>query len=132
MTDLFTEPLSARLLIVDDQSSNVRLLDFTLRRAGFTNIMSTTNPCEVVALQAANRYDLILLDLQMPEMSGFEVMHALRENAELARVAILVISAEPKDRQTALAAGADRFVSKPFKLPDVVSEVQSLLAAVHR
>jgi len=69
---------SPRILIVDDQLSNVRLLEHTLRRAGFLDVTSTTDPCAVTNLHLEHAYDLILLDLQMPEMNGFDVMQQLR------------------------------------------------------
>ena len=122
-----TESSGPRILIVDDQRSNVRLLEQTLRRAGYTEVMSTIDSCEVVALHLQHRYDAILLDLQMPQMDGFEVMAALREVRRLHPVAILVISADPAQGAVALAAGADGFLGKPFRLPDVIERVQSML-----
>jgi CheY-like chemotaxis protein len=65
---------SPRILIVDDQLSNVRLLEHTLRRAGYLDLTSTTDPRTVAALHLEHRYDLILLDLQMPDLNGFQVM----------------------------------------------------------
>jgi CheY-like chemotaxis protein len=65
--------LSARILIVDDQEANVLLLERLLREAGYAHVASTMNPREVLALHRQHRYDLILLDLQMPGMDGFEV-----------------------------------------------------------
>jgi CheY-like chemotaxis protein len=118
---------SPRILIVDDQLSNVRLLEHTLRRAGYLDVTSTTDPCAVKDLHQQHAYDLILLDLQMPEMNGFEVMQQLRTTAGAPAATILVISAEPSDMPAALEAGANSFLNKPFRLPDVVERVQSLL-----
>jgi CheY-like chemotaxis protein len=122
-----TDSSLPRILIVDDQSSNVRLLEHTLRRVGYTEVMSTTQPRDVVAMHVQNRYDLILLDLQMPEMNGFEVMEKLQEIRPQHPVAILVISAEPSDTSAALKAGADRFLAKPFRLPELAERVQQML-----
>ena len=116
-----------RILIVDDQRCNVRLLEQTLRRAGYVDVMSTTEPREVVPLHLQHRYDLILLDLQMPEMNGFEVTKELREIRISHPVAILVISADAGQAATALEAGADSFLGKPFRLPEVVARVQLML-----
>ena len=124
-----TETSGPRILIVDDQLSNVRLLEQTLRRAGFTEVMSTIDSCEVVALHLQYRYDVLLLDLQMPQMDGFEVMKALREIRRAHPVSILVISADPAQTAAAVAAGANRFLNKPFRLPDVIEHVQLMLNA---
>ena len=75
------EILNASILIVDDQESNVQLLEQMLREAGYLNITSTMDPHAVCALHRDNHYDLILLDLQMPGMDGFEVLKALRDPA---------------------------------------------------
>jgi CheY-like chemotaxis protein len=121
------EASSPRILIVDDQKSNVRLLEHTLRRAGYVEVTSTVEPRDVAALHLQNRYDLILLDLQMPEMNGHEVMAQLKEVRAANPVAILVLSADATQTKTAIAEGADSFIGKPFRLPDVVERVQSLL-----
>ena len=73
------EILNASILIVDDQQSNVLLLGEMLREAGYVCIASTSDPYEVCALHQKNRYDLILLDLQMPGMDGFQVMEGLKK-----------------------------------------------------
>jgi CheY-like chemotaxis protein len=70
---------NARVLIVDDQEVNVRMLERMLRGAGHTSITSTTDPRQVCELHRQNRYDLILLDLHMPGMDGFQVMEGLKE-----------------------------------------------------
>jgi CheY-like chemotaxis protein len=124
-----TEDCSARILIVDDQSSNIRLLEHTLRRAGYTAVTSTTDPCQVSGLHAQNEYDLILLDLQMPEMTGLEVLEELQEARRAHPVAILVISAGSGEMPPALKVIGDDFLSKPFRLPDVVDRVQQMLKA---
>ena len=71
--------LNARILVVDDRKGNVELLHGMLSSAGYTSIACTMNPREVCDLHRANRYDLILLDLMMPGMDGFQVMECLRE-----------------------------------------------------
>src|SRR5258706_5678183 len=114
----FTEAFGARILIVDDQSSNVKLLEFTLRRAGYREVSSTSEPLQVAALHRQNRYHLILLDLQMPQMNGFEVMSELSEAEN--PVSVLVLSADPSQTSAALQCGASDFLGKPFDLGEVL------------
>ena len=87
----------------------------------------TLDPDAVAALHLQHRYDLILLDLQMPAMSGLEVLEKLQAIRETHPVAILVISADPSQTSAALKAGADGFLDKPFRLPEVVERVQGML-----
>ena len=122
-----TENATARILIVDDQVSNVRLLEHTLRRAGYTEVSSTTDPTTVIGLHLQERYDLMLLDLQMPEMDGFEVLTELQKVRPLHPVAVLVISAGARDMPEALKSGGDEFLEKPFRLPEVVERVARML-----
>ncbi len=124
---LSNERLDARILIVDDQPANVRLLEHTLRRAGYLALMSTTEPRDVAALQLQHAYDLIVLDLQMPQMDGFQVLEQLRKIGEAERPAILVMSADSAQMAAALEAGASSFLGKPFKLDDVVARVRVML-----
>lgn len=119
-----------KILIVDDQKSNVRLLEQTLLRAGYIGVMSTTEPREVEALHREHHYSLILLDLQMPEMDGFQVMEQLQKIRAAKPVAILVLSADATQMPAVFEAGADSFMGKPFRLPDVIERVQLMLKAV--
>lgn len=123
------EAESPKILIVDDQKSNIRLLEQTLRRAGYAEVSSTVEPRDVAALHLEHHYDLILLDLQMPEMTGFQVMAQLQQVRASNPVSILVLSADATQTKTALAEGADSFMGKPFLLPDVVARVRSMLGA---
>jgi CheY-like chemotaxis protein len=87
--------LNARILVVDDKEANVRLIEGMLRIAGYASIESTTDPVEVCELHRKNRYALILLDLQMPGMDGFQVMERLKEIEEDGYLPVLVITAQP-------------------------------------
>ena len=124
---LATEAGGPRILIVDDQVSNVHLLELTLRRAGHSEVTSTTDPCSVIALHLEHRYDLILLDLQMPEMDGFAVLAELQKIRPLHPVSVLVISAGSGELPEALRPKGDGFLAKPFRLPEVVERTGTKL-----
>jgi serine phosphatase RsbU (regulator of sigma subunit) len=119
--------LNARILVVDDQEANVRLLEGMLRIAGYAFIESTMDPTEVCELHRKNRYNLILLDLQMPGMDGFQVMEGLKEIEEDGYLPVLVITAQPAHKLRALEAGAKDFVSKPFDLAELRARVHNIL-----
>ena len=119
--------LKAKLLIVDDQVANVLLLERLLRSAGYSAISSTLNPTEVMDLHRKNRYDLILLDLNMPEMDGFQVMEGLKGLEGEGILPVLVITAQPNEKLRALKVGALDFLSKPLDIAEVLARVQNLL-----
>ena len=119
--------LNAKILIVDDQKANVLLLERMLRDANYGCVTSTMDPREVGALHRAHQYDLILLDLQMPGMDGFQVIDGLKEIETGGYLPVLVITAQPDHKLRALAAGAKDFVSKPFELAEVLLRVHNML-----
>jgi PAS domain S-box-containing protein len=119
--------LNASILIVDDQQSNVSLFEQLLSEAGYTCVASTMNPREVCALHRKNRYDLILLDLQMPGMDGFHVMEGLKTNDADTYLPVIVLTAQPGHKLRALQAGAKDFISKPFDLVEVKTRIHNML-----
>jgi PAS domain S-box-containing protein len=129
MSTVVTESdiLNSSILIVDDQEANVTLLERLLGEAGYTSVVSTMNPHEVCALHRKNRYDLILLDLQMPGVDGFEVIEGLKANDADPYLPVLVITAQPGHKLRALQAGARDFVSKPFDLVEVKTRIRNML-----
>jgi len=121
------EILNASILVVDDQEADVSLLERMLRGAGYTSIVSTRDPHEVCELQRKHCYCLILLDLQMPGMDGFQVMEGLKDIEKDAYLPVLVITAQPGHKLRALQAGAKDFISKPFDLAEVLMRVRNML-----
>ena len=119
--------LQAKVLIVDDHEANILLLDHLLRGAGYACIASTTDPLQVCTLHLANHYDLILLDIQMPGMNGFEVLKALKAIEPEGYLPVLVITAQPAHKLQALQAGAKDFISKPIELAEVLARVHNML-----
>jgi CheY-like chemotaxis protein len=122
-----TEILNANVLIVDDQESNVQLLEEILKEAGYTRVSSTMDPHAVAALHREHRYDLILLELKMPGMDGFQVMENLKAIETEGYIPLLVITAEPGHKLRALQSGAKDFVSKPFDLVEVKTRIHNML-----
>ncbi len=119
--------LNASILIVDDQKANVQLLEQMLQGAGYQHLSSTMDPFAVSAMHRDKHYDLILLDLQMPGMDGFQVMDALKEVDPDGYVPILVVTAQPGHKLRALACGAKDFVAKPFDLVEVKTRIHNML-----
>src|SRR5450756_647594 len=119
--------LHGKVLIVDDQEANVILLERMLRGAGYVSITSTMDPHGVCELHRNNRYDLILLDLEMPGMDGFQVMEGLKEIETDGYLPVLAITAQPGHRLRALASGAKDFISKPLDLMEAKTRIHNSL-----
>ena len=119
--------LHGNILIVDDKKANVLLLERMLRSAGYVSITSTMGPTEVSELHHKNRYDLILLDLQMPGMDGFQVMENLKKIETGSYLPVLVITAQPNHKLRALKMGAKDFVSKPFDIAEVLLRAYNMI-----
>jgi PAS domain S-box-containing protein len=98
-----------------------------LQTAGYTGVTSTMQPEEVCALHRKNHYDLILLDLQMPGMDGFQVMEALKVSTIDSYLPVIVLTAQPGHKLRALQSGAKDFVSKPFDLVEVKTRIHNML-----
>ena len=122
-----TDILNASILVVDDQEVNISLLEQLLSEAGYTCVASTMKPQEVCALHRKNRYDLILLDLQMPGMDGFQVMEALKTSDADRYLPVIVLTAQPGHKLRALQAGAKDFISKPFDLVEAKTRIHNML-----
>lgn len=121
---------SANVLIVDDEAANVLVLERLLSLTGYRNVRSTTDPTEVETLCESFRPDVILLDLHMPRLDGFEVMKRLFREAEPDEyLPVLVLTADitHKSKRAALEGGAKDFVTKPFDHAEVLARVGNLL-----
>jgi len=118
---------AARILIVDDQLANVELLEQMMREDGYTDISFTLDPRAAGPLHCAQHFDLILLDLLMPEMDGFAVMAALSAAGDDPYLPVIVLTADPSLKLRALQSGAKDFISKPFDLVEVKSRIHNML-----
>ena len=119
--------LNANILIVDDQPVNVQLLEYLLQTSGYVQVSSTTDPRVVAPWHEEHHYDLIILDLHMPGMSGFDVMEALKPLEPDGYLPVLVVTAQPDQKLAALDAGARDFVSKPFDPVEVLTRINNML-----
>jgi putative two-component system response regulator len=122
-------PLGARILIIEDSEDNLQLLERILSRAGFTQMSGTSDPQEAIPMFEQLAPDIVLLDLHMPLLDGFQVMEQIKARATDVYMPILVLtgdtSGEAKSR--ALSAGATDFVTKPFDKTEVVLRINNLL-----
>lgn len=121
------EILNAKILVVDDCADNIDLMLEILRDAGYMNVSSTMLPEQVCDLHRQHCYDLILLDLQMPELNGFQVMKGLKEIEQDGYLPVLALTAQPSFKIAALEAGARDFISKPFDLLEVHKRIHNML-----
>ena len=121
------EILKAKILVVDDSPDNVDLMLEILRDAGYSNVTATMRPAQVCPLHLEHCYDLILLDLQMPELNGFQVMKGLKEIEHGGYLPVLALTAQPSFKIAALEAGARDFISKPFDLMEVHKRIHNML-----
>jgi CheY-like chemotaxis protein len=119
--------LNAKILIADNQESNVLLLQRMLVNEGYTCIAISMESSKVCELHRRNRYDLILLDLRMPGMDGFEVMEGLKKIELQNDLPVLVVTAQPDLKERAILAGAKDFIDKPFNRVEVLTRVRNLL-----
>lgn len=120
----------SRILVVDDEEANVRLLEKILARAGYDQVHGITDPVEIPDLIHVFPPDLILLDLHMPRVDGFAVLDALRRHVSSdAYLPVLVLTADvsPDAKRRALSLGAKDFLTKPFDVEEVVLRVGNML-----
>ena len=125
---------ASRILIVDDEPANVAVLQAMLVGEGYTNLMSTGDPREVVGLHQTHDFDIILLDIRMPYMSGIEVLEKLTatlEEGDWLPVLVLTAQTDDETRFQALTAGARDFVNKPFKRWEVMLRIRNMLETRH-
>src|SRR5712691_3902934 len=124
----------ARIIVVDDEPPNVKLLQIALERAGYVNVQATTDSRRVAGLLTEFEPDLILLDLLMPHLDGFAVMDQLSSlvpsNTYLP-VLVLTADVTEETKRRALAGGAKDFLTKPFDLHEVLLRVRNMLETRH-
>ncbi|MGN9908501.1 response regulator transcription factor [Phytohabitans sp. LJ34] len=116
----------ARLLVVDDEPTLRELLSATLRFAGFT-VASAATGAEALTAAARQAPDLVLLDIMLPDMEGFDVVRRLRERGRPVPVLFLTARDAPEDKINGLTLGGDDYVTKPFDLEELIARIRAIL-----
>ena len=121
--------MAKRVLVVDDEPNIVMSLRFLMEREGFQVEVASTGQAAVAALEREPA-DLVLLDIMMPELDGFEVRQRIRNNPAWRATKVVMLTAKGRDveRDKGLALGADDYVTKPFSTRDLVAKVKRMLA----
>ena len=121
--------MEKKILVIEDDPATSRLVDYSLRHEGY-QVFTASNGLEGIRKAHDEAPDLIILDVMLPGMDGFEICHRLRSEPDTANLPILMFSAKAQeiDRDTGLKVGADDYLSKPAAPTDIVSHVENLLA----
>ncbi|PHS71501.1 MAG: two-component system response regulator [Methylophaga sp.] len=129
MENIKQQILAANVLIVDDQALNIKLLEKILKQAGYQNIFSTTDPRQVTDMYVELDADVLLLDIRMPHLDGFQVMEQLQTVVGDDYLPILVLTAEltTETRSKALGGGAKDFLTKPFEQQEVLQRINNII-----
>jgi len=117
-----------KIMVVDDEQDILQFLDLVLRERGY-EVIKATNGQEALTLAATEKPDLVLLDVMMPEMDGWEVLKLLRVDPETEHIPVAMLSArtEAKDRVQGLQEGAIDYICKPFALPELLEKIEGIL-----
>jgi two-component system alkaline phosphatase synthesis response regulator PhoP len=123
-----TETMTKKVLIADDEQNIVISLEFLLRREGFEVFIASDGEEALLRLRA-EKPDLVLLDVMMPKMNGFDVCQAIRADPDLADIRVLMLTAKGREAEVSkgLGLGADAYMTKPFSTKELVAQVRALL-----
>lgn len=129
MNETNNDPQKANILIVDDEPSNVLLLEKMLAMQGYSRVVTTLDPRNVLSLCQEHDFQLILLDINMPEMDGYEVLEQLRNEEKLTNTQVVAISGDIYSTEItkALDAGFSDYISKPFKIQSLLDIVDKTI-----
>lgn len=119
----------AKVMVVDDEPNIVLSLEFLMQQAGFQVVTAATGE-EALELINQTAPNLVLLDISLPGISGFEVLQSLRQQADFKNLPIIMLTAHGREaeKEKGLALGADDYITKPFSTQELVEKVKSLLA----
>lgn len=124
----------SRILIIDDTLANIEVMENLLLMKGYTNVLSINNSTKAIETIKHFQPELILLDLMMPEVSGFDILEQLNKETDayqLMRILVLTADITPESKKKALSGGASDFLTKPFDLTEVDLRIKNLLYTVY-
>ncbi|MDP3841149.1 MAG: response regulator [Oxalobacteraceae bacterium] len=118
-----------KILIVDDEPNIVISLEFLMQQSGY-EVATARDGADAMQKIATFQPDLVLLDIMLPQLNGFEICQRIRENSRWNRIKVIMLSAKGREIEVSkgIALGADAYVTKPFSTKDLIAQVQRLLA----
>jgi two-component system alkaline phosphatase synthesis response regulator PhoP len=121
--------MEKKILVIEDDPATLRLVDYSLRHAGY-QVITSSNGLEGVRKALGESPDLVILDVMLPGMDGFEICNRLKSEPNTAQLPILMFSAKAQeiDKDTGIKVGADEYLTKPAAPSEIVSRVEKLLA----
>lgn len=122
--------MNKKILVIEDDPGNLRLIKYTLEKEGY-QVVTAPNGLEGLRKAQIEEPDLIVLDVMLPGIDGFEVCHRLRAESQTAQLPVLILSAKVRevDKATALKVGADNYVCKPWQRFELVTKIATMLEA---
>lgn len=123
--------MNKKILVIEDDPSTLRFVEYTLQQEGL-QVLTERNGLDGLKSAQTQQPDLIILDIMLPGLDGYEVCHRLRQKAETAVIPVLILSAKARqeDKDMATRVGADDYLTKPVDPSDIVTKVQTLLANI--
>ena len=118
------------ILVVEDSFTNLKLVEALLKRQGF-NVLAASNAQEALAILKHAHPELILLDLQLPDMDGLQLARLLKKDADTKNIKIIALTAssQPKDKESARESGCDEYITKPFDTRELLEAISKLVAS---
>jgi len=121
--------MSKKILVIEDDPSTLRFVEYTLQQEGL-QVFTARNGLDGLKSAQTQQPDLIILDIMLPGLDGYEICHRLRQKAETASIPVLMLSAKARqeDKDMGMRVGADDYLTKPVDPSEIVTRVQALLA----
>ena len=121
--------MKKKILVIEDDPSTLRFIEYTVQQEGL-QVLTERNGLDGLKSAQTKQPDLIILDIMLPGLDGYEVCHRLRQKTETASIPILMLSAKARqeDKDTGIRVGADDYLTKPVDPSEIVTKVQTLLA----